>query len=60
MKVVANLTNGKTMDITQYVKYNKYALEKGESDIFIYYSGQLYNDSGNLETLYATLDIKVS
>ncbi len=60
MKVVARLSNGKTMDITDYVKYNEYSLEKGEQDIFIYYAGQLYNDSGNLETLYATLDIKVS
>lgn len=60
MKVVAELTNGMERDITEYVTYNKYALESGQSDIFIYYSGQLYNDGGNLETLYDTLEIKVS
>ncbi len=59
MKVVAKLSNGKTMNVTDYVKYNEYALEKGTQDIFIYYAGQLYNDSGKLETLYTTLDIKV-
>lgn len=60
MKVIANLSNGKTKDITAYITYNKFPLEKGESDIFIYYDGQLYNDGGSIETLYTTLEIKVN
>lgn len=60
MKVEAVLTNGKRMDVSQYVQYSTKAITKKDSDVLIYYSNQLYNDEKKLDTLYATVDIKVN
>ena len=60
MKVEAVLTNGKRMDISQYVQYGADSLTAKDSDVLIYYANQMYNDETQLDTLYATVDIKVN
>lgn len=60
MKVEAVLTNGKRMDISQYVQYSADPLKAGDSDVLIYYANQMYNDEEQLDTLYAAVDIKMN
>ena len=60
MKVEAVLANGKRMDISQYVQYGADSLTAKDSDVLIYYANQMYNDETQLDTLYATVDIKVN
>ena len=60
MKVEAVLANGKRMDISQYVQYGADPLTAKDSDVLIYYANQMYNDETQLDTLYATVDIKVN
>ena len=60
MKVEAVLTNGKRMDISQYVQYGADPLTAKDSDVLIYYANQMYNDETQLDTLYATVDIKMN
>ncbi len=59
MKVQAVLTNGKKMDISQYVQYEADPLTTSDTDVVIYYSNQMYNDDEQLDTLYTTVDISV-
>lgn len=59
MKVEAVLANGKRMNISQYIQYSAVPLKTKDSDVLIYYPNQMYNDEGQLDTLYATVDIKV-
>ena len=56
----AVLTNGKRMDISQYVQYSADPLKAGDSDVLIYYANQMYNDEEQLDTLYAAVDIKMN
>ena len=61
MKVEAVLTNGMTMDISQYVTYDDAAFTGGEIDVILYYNNQLYNDvEGDLDQLFTTVDITVN
>ena len=61
MKVEAVLTNGLTMDISQYVTYDEAAFTGGEIDVILYYNNQLYNDvEGDLDQLFTTVDITVN
>lgn len=60
MQVKAVLANGRTMDISQYVEYSETPFKGGEIDATIYYNNQLYNDDGDFDTLFATVDIKVN
>lgn len=60
MKVQAVLANGKKMDISQYVQYSADPLTTADSDVLIYYPNQMYNDEEQLDTLYTTVDIKVT
>ena len=60
MKVEAILTNGKKMDISQYVQYSNDKMTGKETDVTIYYENQMYNDEEQLDMLYATVDIQVN
>ena len=60
MKVEAVLTNGKRMDVSQYVQYGADPLTTADSDVLIYYANQMYNDEEQMDTIYTTVDIKVT
>ena len=56
----AVLTNGKRMDVSQYVQYGADPLTTADSDVLIYYANQMYNDEEQMDTIYTTVDIKVT
>ena len=60
MKVEAVLANGLTMDISQYVTFDDLEFAGGEIDTVIYYNNQMYNDEGEFDQLFTTVDIKVN
>lgn len=60
MKVVAKLANGKTMDISQYITYSEDKLKANTDEVTIYYDNQLYNDEGDCDRLFTTVDIRMN
>lgn len=60
IKVTANLANGLTRDISDYVTCSTEAIIEGQNDLTIYYPYSMYNDEGDAEPIFTTVDIKVN
>lgn len=60
IKVTVNLANGLTRDISDYVTCSTEAIIEGQNDLTIYYPYSMYNDEGDAEPIFTTVDIKVN
>lgn len=60
IKAVAHLANGMTRDISDYVECAESEITEGQIDLTITYPYVRYNDSGESDPIFTTVDIKVN
>lgn len=60
IKAAAHLSNGLTRDISDYVECAESEITEGQVDLTITYPYVRYNDRGEADPLFTTVDIKVN
>ncbi|MGN0659795.1 MAG: PQQ-binding-like beta-propeller repeat protein [Emergencia sp.] len=60
IRVKAHLANGMTRDVSDYVTCATEPVEEGQQDLTVFYPYAMYNDDGEAEPVFTSVDIKVN